>query len=369
MNSKFETVFRTYSYRLYPTKMQQLELKALFDLQDHAFNDWADLANRGVAQGKSYETIQKEIESHEILTERREDRYALSVTRSHVLTLARRLYDHQIERIRFRLPDRQQRSFTYKTVGISEHYLVIPSIGTISMRGYRPFPDHAELRYAKVQVDCYGAQYRVDLVLSVDLPIAEEQTVHYENVVGLDYTQNGLYVTNTGENAGYPGYRKIAQEQLRRHHRAAERFHTGSHRWRKHKQRAAKLERHIVHQRRNWQYQQAHKLCKEHDAICVETLDLVGMKQTNPSLAPKLNDNACAAFFRKLEQILHRNGKKLIRVDAQFPSSQICSCCGAYLGKQPLGREYITCPQCGVTIRRDHNAARNIRDEGFRCLE
>lgn len=132
MNRKFETVFRTYSYRLYPTKMQQLELKALFDLQDHAFNDWADLANRGVAQGKSYETIQKEIESHEILTERREDRYALSVTRSHVLTLARRLYDHQIERIRFRLPDRQQRSFTYKTVGISEHYLVIPSIGTIA---------------------------------------------------------------------------------------------------------------------------------------------------------------------------------------------------------------------------------------------
>ncbi len=72
MNTKFETVFRTYSYRLYPTKMQQLELKALFDLQDHTFNDWADLANRGVAQGKSYETIQKEIESHEILTERRE---------------------------------------------------------------------------------------------------------------------------------------------------------------------------------------------------------------------------------------------------------------------------------------------------------
>lgn len=264
MNTKFETVFRTYSYRLYPTKMQQLELKALFDLQDHAFNDWADLANRGVAQGKSYETIQKEIESHEILTERREDRYALSVTRSHVLTLARRLYDHQIERIRFRLPDRQQRSFTYKTVGISEHYLVIPSIGTIAIRGYRPFPDHAELRYAKVLVDCYGAEYRVDLVLAVALPIAEEQPVHYEKVVGLDYTQNGLYITNTGENAGYPDYRKLAQEKLRRYHCAANRFRPDSRRWYKQKQRAAKLERHVVQQRRNWQYQQAHKLCCPH---------------------------------------------------------------------------------------------------------
>lgn len=237
------------------------------------------------------------------------------------------------------------------------------------MRDYRPFPDHAELRYAKVLVDCYGAEYRVDLVLAVALPIAEEQPVRYEKVVGLDYTQNGLYVTNTSENAGYPGYRKIAQEQLRRHHRAAERFHTGSHCWRKHKQRAAKLERHVIQQRRNWQYQQAHRLCKKHDAICVETLDLAGMKQTNPSLSPKLNDNACAAFFGKLEQVLHRNGKKLIRVDAQFPSSQICSFCGAYLGKQALGIKSIICPRFGVTIQRDHNASRNIRDEGFRHLE
>ena len=47
----------------------------------------------------------------------------------------------------------------------------------------------------------------------------------------------------------------------------------------------------------------------------------------------------------------------------------LVACYGAYLGKQPLEREYITCPHCGVTIRRDHNATRNIRDEGFRRLE
>lgn len=369
MKTTFEEVYRTYSFRLYPTKEQQLKLKALFDLQDHAFNDWADLANRGVAQGKDFETIRNEIEAHEMKTERREDHYALSVTRKHVLTLARRLYDHKIERIRFRLPNREQRSFTYKTVGISEHHLVIPSIGAIAMRDHRPLPENATRCYAKILVDCYGAVYRVDLLLSVAIPVAEPQPVHYEKVVGLDYTQDGLYVTNTGENGGYPGYRKLAQDKIRRYHRAAARFRPGSRRWYKQKQRAAKLERHVVQQRRNWQYQQAHKLCKEHDAVCVETLDLAGMKQANPALASKLNDNACSAFYRKLAQVLHRNGKKLIRVNQHYPSSQICSCCGAYLGKQPLGVKTITCPNCGVTIRRDHNAARNIRDEGFRHLE
>lgn len=192
---------------------------------------------------------------------------------------------------------------------IGEHHLALPSIGTIAVRDYRPLPVNAALCYAKVLVGCYGAVYRVDLVLLVAIPVAEPQPVHYEKGVGLDYTQDGLYVTNTGENAGYLGYRKLAQDKLRRYHHAAERFHTGSHRWRKHKQRAAKLERHIVHQRRNWQYQQAHKLCKEHDAVCVETLDLAGMKQANPSLTSKLNDNACAAFFANWDRSCIRTAR------------------------------------------------------------
>lgn len=138
---------------------------------------------------------------------------------------------------------------------IGEHHLALPSIGTIAMRDYRPLPVNAALCYAKVLVGCYGAVYRVDLVLPVAIPVAEPQRVHYEKVVGLDYTQDGLYVTNTGENAGYPGYRKLAQEKVRRYHRAANRFRTGSRRWRKQKQRAAKRERHVVQQRRNWTYQ------------------------------------------------------------------------------------------------------------------
>ena len=64
MTTLLHPEYHTISRRLYPTTEQKLQLAAQFDLQDRAFNEWADLANNGVLQGKSYETIQREIEAH-----------------------------------------------------------------------------------------------------------------------------------------------------------------------------------------------------------------------------------------------------------------------------------------------------------------
>ena len=40
--------YRTCSYRLYPTQEQKLQLNELFDRQDRAFNEWAEIANNGI---------------------------------------------------------------------------------------------------------------------------------------------------------------------------------------------------------------------------------------------------------------------------------------------------------------------------------
>ena len=170
MTTLLHPEYHTISRRLYPTTEQKLQLAAQFDLQDRAFNEWADLANNGVLQGKSYETIQREIEAHLIPTDRREDRYALGIVRSHVLALLVRLTAGKIEKIRPRLPDRRQRSFTYETVGISEYHLALPSLGTIAMTHSSPLPPNETLCYAKVFVDDFGDSYHVDLVTVSTVP-------------------------------------------------------------------------------------------------------------------------------------------------------------------------------------------------------
>ena len=59
-----------------------------------------------------------------------------------------------------------------------------------------------------------------------------------------------------------------------------------------------------------------------------------------------------------IEEKAINNGIEVIRADKEFPSSQICSCCGY---RQNIGQsKHYRCPNCGNTINRDLNAAINL---------
>ena len=75
----------------------------------------------------------------------------------------------------------------------------------------------------------------------------------------------------------------------------------------------------------------------------------------------KVSDLSYYAFQSMLNYKCIKYGKKVIKIGRFEPSSQICSNCGH---RQKLGldeRTYI-CPECGMTLDRDTNAAINIRD-------
>ena len=79
-------------------------------------------------------------------------------------------------------------------------------------------------------------------------------------------------------------------------------------------------------------------------------------------------DNGYGIFLKLLEYKLNDRGKYFVKVDKWFPSSQICSGCGAVHKIELSERTYI-CPDCGKVIDRDLNAAINIRNEGLRILK
>ena len=54
-------------------------------------------------------------------------------------------------------------------------------------------------------------------------------------------------------------------------------------------------------------------------------------------------------------------GKICIKIGRFEPSSQLCSKCG-HRQKMTLDKRIYVCPDCGMTIDRDLNAAINIRD-------
>lgn len=74
-------------------------------------------------------------------------------------------------------------------------------------------------------------------------------------------------------------------------------------------------------------------------------------------------------FRRLLEYKAQWYGKVVSTVDRFYPSSQLCSSCGAqWPGTKDLSVREWTCPVCGVVHDRDVNAAKNILSEGLRVL-
>ena len=81
-------------------------------------------------------------------------------------------------------------------------------------------------------------------------------------------------------------------------------------------------------------------------------------ENNNTKLNHMVYDAALYETTMIIEEKAINNGIKVIRADKEFPSSQICSCCGY---RQNIGQNKLyRCPECGSIINRDLNAAINL---------
>jgi putative transposase len=104
------------------------------------------------------------------------------------------------------------------------------------------------------------------------------------------------------------------------------------------------------------------RLVRENQTIVIEDLNVRGMVG-NHSLARAISDASWSEFRCMLEYKAAWYGRDLIAVDRWFPSSKMCSACGALVDSLPLTiREWVC--RCGAAHDRDVNAAKNILAAG-----
>lgn len=197
-------------------------------------------------------------------------------------------------------------------------------------------------------------------------------------VIGIDLGIKNFATLSDGQVISNPHFtdkmsKKIKRETRSMHRKAKLAKEKGidlkyARNYQKQKIKVAQLHEKIVNQREDFLDKLSTELIHKYDVICVENLAIKKMMK-NHDLAYKIAETSWHRFISKLEYKSNWYGKTLIKINRWYPSSQICHHCGNVDGKKKLHIRTWICPNCGVELDRDVNAAINILNAGLSSLE
>ncbi|MEU1524264.1 RNA-guided endonuclease TnpB family protein [Nocardia rhamnosiphila] len=362
-----------YNFRIYPTRGQQVLLARAFGCARVVYND--ALAARETARRDGLPYV-KDGELSKALTEAKKapERAWLGEVSSVVLqqaladlnTAYRNFFASTTgkrkgsrvgsPRFRSRRDNRQSIRFTRNarftiTAG---RKLRLPKIGDVKVAWSRELP--SEPSSVTVIKDSAG-RYFASFVAQTDdtvLPPVESE-------VGIDLGLSTFAVLSNGRKIDSPRFVRQAERRLKKAQQSLSRKEKGSRNRDKARVRLAKAHTRVADTRRDWVHKHSTTIIRKNQAVYVEDLCVKGLARTR--LAKSVHDASWGMFTRMLEEKATRYGRTFGKVDRWFPSTQLCSVCGALGGKKPLHVRTWTCT-CGTTHDRDVNAAVNILAAG-----
>ena len=250
------------------------------------------------------------------------------------------------------------------TVSILDSAVRLPKVGIIKAKIHRKPLDNWMLKSATISMDSDGKFYASCLFEYEKLIAVNNST---DKVLGLDYKSDGLYMDSDGNIGSNHKYCRESHDKLAKAQRKLKHKTIGSNNYRKQQLKINRIHKRIANQRLDNLHKLSAEIANRVDVVCVESLNIRSMSNKGFGNGKATMDNGYGMFINMLEYKLSDRGKRLIKVDKWFPSTQICSCCGNHK-KLALNERIYKC-SCGLSIDRDLNAAINIRNEGLRILQ
>ena len=181
-----------------------------------------------------------------------------------------------------------------------------------------------------------------------------------QNSLGFDFGLKHFLTLSDGRTIDSPEFFKHTLDKLAKEQRKLSKKQKGSKNKEKQRIKVARVYQKISDQRRDFLHKLSTSIVKESqfDCFCFEDLNLKGMQKL---WGRKVSDLSYYSFQQMMLYKAVKVGKICIKIGRFEPSSQLCSKCG-HRQKMTLDKRTYICPECGMIMDRDINAAINIRD-------
>jgi putative transposase len=361
------TVRKTFKYKLKPTPEQEQALAFVVRRCRELYT--AALQERKEAWQKCGVSVNEAMQSAQlpaVKEARPEYRDIHSQVLQDVLTRLDRAFQRFFARVksgetagypRFQGVNRYN-SFTYKQFAngavFDNGFLVLSKIGRIAVRWSRPLEGAPQTVTVSREADGWYVCISCADAPTQPLPATGQET-------GIDLGIEAFATLSDGTRIFSPGWYRTAERALKTSQRRVSRRKKGSNRRRKAVTLLAKAHQQARRQRQDFHHKTALALVRENDTISHEELQVRNMVR-NHHLATSIQDAGWSAFLSILSFKAACAGRKVQAVNPAYPS-QTCSGYGVLVAKG-LSVRWHSCPDCGTSLHRDHNAAKNIKRVG-----